>query len=51
VRASQEQPEWQAIDRREPVIIDDVRGDDPLARRIARRGEPFETSFLGYVRS
>jgi GAF domain-containing protein len=52
VKADQEQPEWQAITRREPVIIDDVRGDDPLARAYrAGAGEPFETSHLGYVRS
>lgn len=45
-------PDWEAISRREPVIIADVRGDDPLAAAYrAGAGGPLETSHLSYVRS
>ncbi len=39
------------IERREPIIVDDVRGDDPLARAIRETaGEELETTY-GYIRA
>jgi len=44
-------PIWEAIYRREAVIIDDVRGDDPLARSYRTSvAEPLESSHARYVR-
>ncbi len=41
----------QVIRNREPVIIDDVRGDSPLAREFQRTaGEKLDTTY-GYIRS
>jgi signal transduction histidine kinase len=43
-------PVWDYLKRGEPVVIDDVRGDTPLARAYqAAAGEHLETTY-GYVR-
>jgi signal transduction histidine kinase len=43
---------WQALSRREPLIIDDVRGDSPLARAFrTAEGDLLETPAVRRVRS
>lgn len=43
---------WQALERREPVIIDDVRGDSVLARAYrAQVSESIEESPVSYLRA
>jgi PAS domain S-box-containing protein len=50
--SADDSPEWQVVSRGEPVIIDDVRGDSPLAHAFrAHEPQQLETSHLSYVRS